>query len=309
MKYIEPNKKHHHLINWLTYCFGRLVSAPCPPNIPVSDPDIRPLFVTGLFRSGTSLVTQLLVNMGMDSGTKSDLLRAVGERATLNPNGFYENYLFMDTSLYIFDQLDSWGHKPPTEAQVRDFRYEGVTQREFMKFSLVDVHDDRISNWNKLRVTRKYHPRCLHTYLKDNFSGSVVIKNPHFSVLSEWLLTLWPNARFLVVFRNPDAAVSSARKIADLIDYDLYVDYNSRLLNKSANTTYFSYDHLMLDPKKSLAALADHLDLSQANTETALKIIDPKLNRFDRPMDTSGWSAELSDIYATLKKRAINVNN
>ena len=71
----------------------------------------------------------------------------------MNPDGFFENYLFMDWSLQVFMDLDSWGHVPPTLQSVKSYNKK-IDQDKFAYNSLVSIHDDRISNLEKLGFTK-----------------------------------------------------------------------------------------------------------------------------------------------------------
>ena len=83
----------NQLINRIFYLLWQLKRRP----VKNADPAVTataPLFIGGMFRSGTSLVTKLLIDSGFDAGPENHLLQPIGFRKTLNPNGFFENYLF-----------------------------------------------------------------------------------------------------------------------------------------------------------------------------------------------------------------------
>ena len=85
----------------LSYKWLLLSSSNVPKNFG-PDNSVHPIWVTGMFRSGTSLVTKILKELGGDLGPEEDLLQPFGTRKHLNPDGFYENHLFMEWSMYAF---------------------------------------------------------------------------------------------------------------------------------------------------------------------------------------------------------------
>jgi hypothetical protein len=265
----------------------------------------RPLFVTGFFRSGTSLTTQLLQTLGMDLGPENHLLLAKNERAALNPDGFFENYLFMEASLYAFSKLNSWGHIPPSPEQVKELSFDENDRRQFAEYTLCGVHDDRISNRNKMNALRNFDLLSLNVYLEKKFKYPYAVKNPHFSVLSAFLLTKWPRARFLVCFRPPSEAIESAAKITPLLDENIYCRYYTELLKlPDDKVIFFSHARLMELPEYSLKELCRHFDLDNSKIPTALKTIKPSLHR--HKINTAIGDPKVKDIYEQMLAKAIN---
>lgn len=275
----------------------RLADADCPSVL-------QPLFVTGFFRSGTSLATHVLSELGMDIGPREHLLQSRGTRSALNRDGFFENYLFMDASLYCFDKLNAWGHIPPVAQDVKRLDFSKEDAERFPWFSVCAVHDDRISNKNKVMVLKNYGLLSLDRYLADQFRFPMAIKNPHFSVLSGWITKKWPDSRFLVCFRNPFDAIASAAKITSQLNEDIYCRYYEDFFSlPSGQVLFFSYDRLMEEPVKSISVLADHFDLNKAAISDALKLVDAGQHRF---MSDQKCSEKTENLYRELIKRSAN---
>ena len=307
MKFIENNKPIHKLINWLTLQYTFVRSTAEKKAVLNVKTDQTPIWITGIFRSGTSVTTQILEELGVDLGPSEHLLKAKGDRANWNPGGFYENHLFMDWSLSIFEELDSWGHIPPSEKELDKYDVNRLDYKRFLHESIVQIHDDRISNLNKSKLLRGYFPRTIDLYFQNEFKVPFGVKNPHFSVLEPVLSKYWPSGRFLVVFRSPDASIGSAQKIAQTINYDLYIDYYQRILSKSDITAiYFSYDHLMSDPEKSIIKLAKVLKLDSEKCTNAQKIVQNSLNRHSQDVNQEDWPIELKGLYSEMLNRSIN---
>jgi hypothetical protein len=303
LPYITPNKWYHRLYN--NYCLKRLDAnrALFTDESPISNE--KPLFVTGFFRSGTSLTTRILNVLGMDLGPEQHLLQAKNERAVLNPNGFFENYLFMEMSLFAFSKLDSWGHLPPAPSAVEKLSFDEKDRAFFAEYTICGVHDDRISNKNKMEALKKYDLLSLNTYLKKEFKAPYAIKNPHFSVLTPFLLKKWPDAKFLVCFREPLDAIASAARITPLLNEKVYERYYSDLAKLPADkVVFFSHAKLMNSPESSLKALIKTYGLKEERLQEALKLIDPNLHRYQSKPGSS--HKEVNDLYLFMSEKAIN---
>ena len=300
---IEKNKPLYHLINLLTYGLF-VLSRKRRKEERSSILAAQPIWVTGLFRSGTSLATQILSELGVDLGPKEHLLQAKGSRKVLNPDGFQENYLFMDWSLKVFRDLNGWGHQPPSQEDIRRYSPE-LDDKEFAYHSIVEIHDDRISNINKLKALRKYGPSNFEAYLAEQFTGPFAIKNPHFSILFPLLQKRWAKSTFVVVFRNPKDTINSAKKVVPTADFELFFEYYTRLLESDLKMIYFSYDELIKDPKESIVELAKVLNLETSNVDKVVKLVD--VNRSShKKLSEGNWPQKVVTLYNEMNQRAIN---
>ena len=299
---IERNKPIYQFINVLTYHWLLLTRKKRATD---STEKAKPIWVMGMFRSGTSLTTQILEALGVDLGSKEHLLQAKGTRKELNSNGFYENYLFMDWSLKVFRDLNSWGDNLPSKEAVEEYQNE-IDFKNFARHSIVDIHDDRISNAAKVKVLRNYSPENFDQYFQESFEMPFAVKNPHFSVLYPLLQRQWSESTFLVVFRNPDDTIASAKKVTPNADHDLYFQYYVRLLlETNVNAIYFSYDALIANPETSVEALVKALDLDVQHAKKATELVNPKQSK--KANSPKGeWSQQINDIYEELSERAIN---
>ncbi len=303
LTYIAPNKWYHRAYN--NYCLKKVLSN---RELFTDSNEVsteQPLFVTGFFRSGTSLTTHLLQILGMDLGPANHLLLAKNERAILNPDGFFENYIFMETSLMAFTKLNSWGHLPPTPEKVSSLNFDQKDREQFAEYTLCGVHDDRISNKNKMDALKNFDVLSLNSYFEKRFKYPYAIKNPHFSVLSPFLIKKWPNAKFLVCFREPSAAIASAADITNLLNEKVYVRYYSDLVNlPNDKVLFFSHTHLMESPEKSLQALAKALNLNEAKIPDAISILNPSLHR--HKVKTEPKDKKVKELYELMLSKAIN---
>ncbi|MFI5202917.1 MAG: sulfotransferase [Flavobacteriales bacterium] len=304
LPYIEPNQWHHRFINRVTCWYIASFQKPVVP-IEVPQQVHSPVWITGFFRSGTSLVTRMMNELGFDTGPAAHLLQPTGTRKMLNPDGFFENFLFMEWSLYAFHQMNAWGHLPPPPAQVQLFSFNPYERKKFIEFSVCGVHDDRISNRKKADVLRKYDYRSLINYVDDNFQKKCVLKNPHFSLLYPLLFKSWPDSTMLVCFRNPASAIASAKQVAPQLTSEIYAKYYQTLLEiPEEKITFFSYDQLVSDPEKSVRLLAQKFNANEQQLKNALACFNVELVRHQK--ENADVDTVARRIYEQLKSRAIN---
>jgi hypothetical protein len=291
---IEQNKAIYNIINKRTLK-KTLANMSVDSSAKIKpDATTQPLWITGLFRSGTSITTSVISSLGGDLGPDNHLLQAKGARKKLNPDGFFENYLFMDLSMFIMHKLGSWGDNPPSEQSIATADFNAIDHKEFCEFSLVGVHDDRISNRDKSQVLQHFSANTLDEYLRTQFTGMPVIKNPHFCLMPELLNQYWPTGAFLVVFRDPESTLKSAEKVTPRANLELYNAYYERML-KVPNAIFFCYEDFLVNPTFSISTLK-HAFGFEGDTEKAAALVKGYGLR-------SGTSHEL---YRAMHKMAIN---
>jgi hypothetical protein len=303
LPYIAHNKWYHRVYN--NYCLRQVLSNRKLFTDTEEISEEQPLFVTGFFRSGTSITARLLNTLGMHLGPENHLLLAKNERAALNPDGFFENYIFMETSLMAFDKLNSWGHVPPAPEKVQQLQFDEKDRERFAEFTLCGVHDDRISNANKMDALKSFDVLSLDSYLKERFKYPYAVKNPHFAVLSPFLIKKWPKAKFLVCFREPSAAIASAATITPFLDEKVYVKYYSELIKLPIEKVlFFSHSRLFESPASSIKSLVDTLDLNAEKIPEAVALLNPALHRYktnEGPKDK-----KVKELYELMLSKAIN---
>lgn len=255
----------NNCINLCTYFLYKILKVG-KGKVVICNSDSTPLLITGLFRSGTTITARIINDLGYSAGPADGLLHAKGIRKSLNPDGFLENYFFMELSLYLFFKTNSWGDTPPEKSLVKKISLTEEDESSFAYLSLVKIHDDRISNINKLRTLLKSSAVNPVGYFKNSYTSKSFIKNPHFAVLLPYFMNVFPQSNVLVVFRNPADTVSSALKITPNADYELYYKYYYESIEqfKNGNTkiSFFSYDELVENTAYSVQKLAEYLDCS-----------------------------------------------
>ncbi len=272
-----------------------------------SDKEI--IWVFGMIRSGTSLTTQILTNLGADIGPQKDLIQPVGVLKNLNPNGFFENFIFAEYSRYFLDYLNKSGANPPKENEESDVSFKDVDYVKLVYFSLFKINDDRVTLMNKYRAFRKLSKYGIHKYVEIFFKNNATIKIPMLSFFYKQLINEFPNSKFLIVYRNPDSVIKSAKILIDDSKYELYNTYQEYFLkiSKNNNVYFFSYDNLLQSPSESIGKLAKYLNLSLDDDSISMAngLIDKKLIR-NKPNDQYIGIEKINTTYKHFNELAIN---
>ncbi|MEQ8521305.1 MAG: sulfotransferase [Vicingaceae bacterium] len=268
----------------------------------------RPLWVLGMFRSGTSLLTNFYVNIGYNVGPNSRLLQSVGIWQDLNPKGFFEDFIFADLSRYFLHLLGRSGDSPPTQAEVDGLNWAHFNVRDFISFSLINSFEDRISIINKVRCYVFLIRYGLDGYIL-SMGDMPIVKIPMLSFFYKLLASKWPLSRFVVIFRHPQSVLKSSQAITLRANEKLYCIYHEFLLDKyleSKSAYYISYDHIIANPRESFFEICkkEGIDKPMAE-EKCISLIDLSLIRNSEK--TLIEDNRLSLLYYELCSRAINI--
>jgi hypothetical protein len=287
------NSTTAHIINLITLQLTRISFSPYKS---IAKTQAPPLLISGIFRSGTSITTNILSKAGFDAGPTEHLLTAT----EINPDGYFENYFFMDFSRYLFELTNSYGDNPPAEAEVEKIDLKNLRDDNFRKFTLLKIHDDRVKNLNKMRVLRKASIHHMQAYLANCFGERPLIKNPHFSVLEPFFKKVFPGSKRVIVFRNPTDWKRSAQVVSDKSNETLYDRYYKYYLDsKDAGMIFFNFDQLVNAPFASIEKLLAALEIKNANVEELTKLVRKK----EKPISDEALQTQ---SYSELLKRAIN---
>jgi len=262
---------------------------------------VSPLLVSGAFRSGTSLVTRLLCGAGFDCGPETHMLQPVGRYRKYNPDGYFENYFFMELSRYIFHLTNSSGDNPPEEETVKKITGERFDDSEFRKYAVLHLRESRVSNTNKARVLKCASANNCAAYVSNVFGRNPIIKNPHFSVLLPWIETVFPESQHIVVFRNPHDWERSAKVVTSRGNNSLYEKYYKSHLHESrvSNRIFINYNQLIDSPEESIKYILQRLGIHGADDKKLAGMIR-------RRTDKSNERATQQGIYAQLLQHSVN---
>lgn len=207
-----------------------------------------PLLVTGMHRSGTSMVTRLLNLCGLHLGAQERLL---GPHET-NQAGFWENEEFVNLDDLILERLDGAWDAPPTRpiistaatALVEEF---GATANGIVQAVLKSVGGNTHDDASDSPVWRAWG-----------------WKDPRTSLLLPFWRNLHPDLKVIVCLRNPlDVAVSLQNRggSSERCGLDLWLRYNRTLWDDLPHTDHIvtHYESYFNDPELELRRLLDWL--------------------------------------------------
>lgn len=295
----------YHLINWVTYLLYRFLSLFyrqrfAPQKI------MSPVLIAGLFRSGTSITASIIKSFDFSNGPDAHILKS----NTGDKKEYLENYFFMDLSMYLFFKTYSWGDDPPLKSDVEKIDLKNENKHDLARFSLLKIHDSRISNYNKVKVLLKNDMTHPEFYAGKYFSSRSFIKNPHFSVLLPYFKILFPESKIIFVFKDPAKAVESAKKVSSRADYNLYFKYYNEAVeehkNNNSKIIFLSYDYLITNPELSIQKLADEVGVKNCDAKKIIHKIDRKIN------ETKNWDdapEKIKQLYNYMLKSSINKTN
>jgi GT2 family glycosyltransferase len=250
-----------------------------------SPPDASPVCIAGMHRSGTSMVTKLLHQCGLNLGEAADL----AEPGIHNPDGYWENLRFVEINDDLLDlsgggwdlvpggmRAGSSGPKAEGHARLR-----GRAQALIARFAACPAW-----GW----------------------------KDPRNSITLPFWDELCPTLRVVVCVRNPLEVALSLRQRNDFSyahGLSLWLKYNRRLLAAAAPARRMltHYDAYFEDPAAEVRRLADFAGLrpAEAAVQACAAVVRPDLrhNRFTAAdLLKARLADEVLDLYARLCEEA-----
>jgi len=205
--------------------------------------------ITGMHRSGTSMITRLLNLCDVYLGEERDIMLESME----NPEGYWENYKFVDINEKILSNLKGGWDLPPiiypgweSLAEIKPFYSTAQTLIESM-----GTHD----HWGW--------------------------KDPRNSLTIAFWKLLIPNLRVVICVRNPyEVAQSLARRGSSSIEFsaNLWNTYYERLLESTTSEEYIitHYESFFYDSHAELHRLLSFLKIPEdkLDIETACNSIN-----------------------------------
>lgn len=278
---------------------------------PLNDAEI--LVVQGMFRSGTSLTCDVIKSLGVDFGPEKYLIQPVGKAKKLNPKGFFENYFFTSLSYYIHFLTGSKGDDPAEEIEIEKVNFRNFNWEDFVFHNLVTINDRRVEWRYKVEMFKELFDNGWEAFISNNFTSPFGVKVPMLALYSVLMKELFPNAVFLVVFRNPKAVLKSVESISSSSSYELYYRYNHSLLNLEKKLPkdkifYLSYDMLIKETSLTVNNLTAFIESEfkvVPDLERAKGKIDVNLIRNSPQDSVEEMPNNISTLYDSLKKKAL----
>lgn len=241
-----------------------------------SDPASFPVAITGMHRSGTSMVTRALHDSGLQLvGTGAESLI---EAADDNPEGFWENKAIVSCNDDLLEAAGgSWDNPPEVLPQaVDDPRVGHVAERATAALAALSEHD----HWG--------------------------FKDPRLCLTAGYWLDLEPDLRFVVCVRHPlEVALSLKRRNQNSysLGLALWERYYASVLAlvPSERRLVTHYDTFFVDPDGELARLAAFSGLDASSPRVLAEL---RHHTIGASLEEAGASASLRALYADLCREA-----
>ena len=211
--------------------------------------------VTGMHRSGTSMVTQLLSHAGLWLGSEEKLMPAKPD----NPDGFYEHLDIV------------WIHNALLQQHHGGWDFEPTFTRDWQ-------HADSLSDLKSRAINT-----CKKISSEQNKHQSWGWKDPRTCFFLPFWQSLMLEMKLIICVRNPLAVAQSIRTRNNNslpFGLDLWERYNRNLLNHARAGSFIvtHYDSWFIDPQKELSRLINLIGWAGA-----FKVEELPLKTFIKP--------------------------
>ncbi|MBU8870992.1 MAG: sulfotransferase [Gemmatimonadales bacterium] len=200
----------------------------------------NPLLITGMHRSGTSMVTRLLNLCGLHLGDPRRLLKAQPD----NPQGFWENLDFVTLDDRILARMNGAWNLPPVEKP--NMGHDSALLAEFGASALACV------------TAASGRPLFSHGW---------GWKDPRCSLLLPFWSEIVPDMKVLVCLRDPGEVSASLNKrngFSTRLGLHLWQQYNERLEQdllclSGVESMVTHYEAILAHPDRELRRLTEWL--------------------------------------------------
>jgi hypothetical protein len=235
-----------------------------------------PIAITGMHRSGTSMITRALHDAGLHLvGTGAEELVDAAED---NPEGFWENKAIVACNDELLEATGGAWDNPPRlpPAAVDDPRVEHVAEASTSALAALREHD----HWG--------------------------FKDPRTCLTAAYWLDLEPELRFIVCVRHPlEVALSLKRRNQNSysLGLELWERYYAAVLDQvpAERRMVTHYDTFFVDPEGEMARLCAFAGLAAAPPRVRS---DLRHHTTGVDLGDAGVSAGVRTLYATLSAEA-----
>lgn len=240
------------------------------------------MLISGMHRSGTSMIARLLHQCGVYLGEQNDLIPPADD----NPEGFWEHAQFRELNEEILETFGgNWDFPPVLEA-----------------------------GWEKKDYLNLIRPRVVG--LINQFSGQRIWgwKDPRNSLTLPYWKMFFPKIKVVICLRNPhDVYLSLERRgySSSSFSYNLWLTYYNRLVAALDAGTFIvtHFESYFYNPKAEVSRVLNFLGVECSNEviEQACLVVSPGLrNNHSSVSDlvASGASIDLLRMYKNLCRQA-----
>jgi GT2 family glycosyltransferase len=242
-----------------------------------------PICITGMHRSGTSMVARLMRELGVDLGPDEELVPG----NAFNADGYWENRRFVELNDTILERLGGgWDTPPPLTDGWED------------SASLAPLYETATRFVVDLGLTEPW-----------------AWKDPRASLTLPFWRRAIPDLKVVVCVRNPFDVLLSLRRrgyTSPALGVRLWLEYNQRILaTVSRNSRVITqYERYFEDPARELRALLRYLDLplNEKRLPGAVSAVKEELrhHRGDRVIDLRdvGFPERAVELYTQMVEEA-----
>ncbi len=220
-----------------------------------------PIVILGMHRCGTSLVTKLVSEMGIDLGPESGLIPPHPDD---NPAGFFERWEIWSINEQLLDALGGSWWSPPVVG----------------------------SGWEKSPELEPFRNRARAELARFE-SARWAIKDPRLSITLPFWRPLIGPAQYIVCIRHPAEVAASLRRrserppaeppqgFAERDWADLWLAYSKSALKHTAGSPRLLVDHrrVLTGGRREVDRLADFLAVPESRRPAPAAVVDPALWR------------------------------
>ena len=229
--------------------------------------DSQPIIFTGMHRSCTSLISNMLTKLGIDMG------ESVLEPDEFNPKGYFENknFLFFDT--YFCDCASKDGEGFPNWGWTRGEDLDEKVLEDFKEPAkyVINLHlDKKLWGW----------------------------KDPRTSLLLKFWEPLLPTAKYIFAYRNPNDVINSVKKLnisvfkenSEYIE-ECWISHNKNILefykNNQDRCLLLSTDQLLKNPSLLKVLIENKFNLELEDYDLNSLITEDYLHSTEEVLTTS----------------------
>ena len=244
--------------------------------------------IAGMHRSGTSMVSRLLISCGLYTGPPNKIIPPRPD----NLEGFWENIDFVNLNDRILAELGGgWDYFPPSVKEGWE-------------------NEKSINNYRKIALS------IANSFRDEKFWGW---KDPRNSLTLPFWLKLLPDMKLIVCLRNPlEVALSLQKRNNSSIPFgiNLWEVYNRQLIPyvQSGNIVVTHYDSYFYSAKRELKRILKKLDLNitQNLIFNAVSTVSSSMRHnilSEQELKSSGASNDCLKLYNDLCRNAGQIYN